>query len=111
MDQGSVRCRSRIKISEYLEDAVRWHNGRIFYRYVNKLRATSQSEHNPVKYRNRVWISDKKRVKKRWAEHFENVWNHNRVAGKDWKRLWQFGCEGRFILRGRISDSIKRIKE
>ena len=28
-------------------------------------------------------ISDKKRIKERWAEHFENVLNQNRATGKD----------------------------
>ena len=31
-------------------------------------------------------ISDKKRVKERWAEHFENVLNQNRANGKDIER-------------------------
>ena len=60
-------------------------------------------------------ISDKKRVTERWAEHFENVLNQNRATGKDIeeneKSLRHLGCEGRFILGGRISHSTKRIKK
>ena len=36
-----------------------------------------------VKDRNGATISDKERVKERWAEHFENLLNRDRVAGKD----------------------------
>ena len=39
-----------------------------------------------VKDRNGDTISDKERVKGRWAEHFENVLNQNRANGKDVER-------------------------
>ena len=63
-----------IKISEYLEYSVRWHNDRIFFRFVNKLRGTSQSELNPVKYRNGVSISDKKKELKRDGKNIFKMW-------------------------------------
>ena len=71
------------KIAEDLEDAARRHNSKILYLHVNKLRGSSQSGLAPVKDRNGATISDKERVKERWAEHFENVLNRDRVAGKD----------------------------
>ena len=61
------------KIAENLEDAARWHNSKILYWHVNKLRESSQSELVPVKDNNKVTSCDKERVKERWAEHFENV--------------------------------------
>ena len=48
-----------------------------------KLRGSSQSGLVPVKDRNGTTTSDKERVKKRWAEHFENVVNPDRVPGKE----------------------------
>ena len=36
-----------------------------------------------LKDRNGAAITDKERVKERWAEHFENVVNWDRVSGKD----------------------------
>ena len=71
------------KIAEDLEDAARRHNSKILYWHVNKLRGSSQSGLVPVKDRNGATINDKERVKERWAEHFENVLNRDRVAGKD----------------------------
>ena len=71
------------KIAEDLEDAARRHNNKILYWHVNKLRGGSQSGLTPVKSRNGATISDKKRVKERWVEHFENVLNRDTVAGKD----------------------------
>ena len=44
---------------------------------------SSQSGLVLVKDRNGCTISDKERVKERWAEHFENVLNRDTVAGKD----------------------------
>jgi len=52
------------------------------YWWVNKLRRSSQSGLFPLKDRNGAGISDKKRVKERLAEYFENVLNQDRVAGK-----------------------------
>ena len=52
-----------------MEDATRRHNSRILYVHVNKLREISLSGLVPVKYRNGAAISDKTRVKERWAEH------------------------------------------
>ena len=43
----------------------------------------SQSGLVPVKDRNGVTVSDEERVKERWAGHFENVLNRERVTGKD----------------------------
>ena len=71
------------KIAEDLEDAARRHISKILYWRVNKLRESSQSGLVPVKDNNGATISDKERVKERWAEHFENVLNRDRVAGKD----------------------------
>ena len=59
------------KIAEDLEGAARRHNSNILYGYVNKLRGSSQSRLVPVKDRNGAIISDKERVKERWAEHFK----------------------------------------
>ena len=36
-----------------------------------------------LKIKNGATIGDKERVKQRWAKHFENVLNRDRVAGKD----------------------------
>ena len=47
------------------------------------MRGSSPSELFPVKNRKEATISDKERVKKRWVEHFENVLNRERIAGKD----------------------------
>ena len=71
------------KIAEDLEDAARRHNSKILYWHVNKLKGSSQSGLVLVKDRNGVTISDKEKVKERWAEHFENVLNRDTVAGKD----------------------------
>ena len=71
------------KIAEDLEDAARRRNSKILYWYVNKLKENSQSGLVPIKSRNGATISDKERVKERGAEHFENVLNRDRVAGKD----------------------------
>ena len=47
--------------------------------------------------------------------HFENLLNRDTVAGKDIDKKEKYcdtpGCEVRFVLRGRISDSTKRIKK
>ena len=69
------------RVIEDLEDVARQHNNRILYWHFNKLRGSSQSGLVPVKDRNGATISDKEKVKERWAEHFENVLNT--VAGKD----------------------------
>ena len=61
------------KIAEDLEDAVRRHNIKILYWYVNKLRENGQSELAPIKEMNWATISDKGRVEQRWREHIENV--------------------------------------
>ena len=71
------------KIAEDLEDAARRHNSKILYWHVNKLKGSSQYGLLPVKDRNGATISDKEKVKERWVEHFENVLNRDRVAGKD----------------------------
>ena len=68
----------------------------------------------PVKDRNGATIKDKERVKGRWTEQFEDMLNRDRVARKDIeenKSLRYLGCEVRFVLWGRISDSPKRIKK
>jgi len=62
-------------IAEDLEDAPRRHNSKILHWHVKKLRGSSQSGLVPVKYRNGATISNKERVKERWAEHFENLLN------------------------------------
>jgi hypothetical protein len=51
--------------------------------YVKKLRGSSQSGLFPVRDRNRTAISDTERPKERWADHFENVLNQDRVTGKE----------------------------
>jgi hypothetical protein len=104
------------KIAEDLEDAARRHNSKILYWHVNKLRGSSQSGIGPVKDRNGATIRDKERTKERWAEHFENLLDRDRVAGKDIEENkkvcdGKIGCEGRFVLRGRINDSTKRTKK
>ena len=71
------------KIADDLKDAARRHNSKILYWHVNKFKGRSQSRLVPVKDRNGATISDKEKVKERWAEHFENVLNRSRVAGKD----------------------------
>ena len=73
------------KIAKDLEDAATRHNSKISYWHVNELRRCSQSGLVPVKYRNRATISDKERVKERWAEHFENVLNQDRVCRKRYR--------------------------
>ena len=70
------------EISEDLEDAARRHNSKILYWYVNKLRGSSQSRLVSIKDRNGATTSCKERVKERWAEHFENMLNRDRVVGK-----------------------------
>ena len=55
----------------------------MLYWHVNKLRENSQSELVPVKDRKRATISEKERVKKKWAEQFENVVNRDRGTGKN----------------------------
>jgi hypothetical protein len=65
------------------------------------LRGNSQSEVVPDKARNGATISNKERVKERWAEHFENVLYRDRVTGKDIqnnKQVCDAGFEGRFIF-------------
>jgi len=57
------------KIAEDMEDAARRYNSKILSWHVNKLRISSQSTFVPVKDRIGVTISDKKRVKEKWAEH------------------------------------------
>jgi len=47
------------------------------------LRGSIQFGLFPVKERNGATISDKERVKEKWAEHFENMLNQDIVAGKD----------------------------
>ena len=60
-------------------------------------------------------ISDKERVKERWAEHFENVPSRDRCTGKDIEENEKV-CDtldmkqDLFFFFGRISDSNKRIK-
>ena len=71
------------EIAEDLEDAARRHNSKILYWHVNKLKDSIQSILVPVKDRNGTTISDKKKVKERWVEHFENALNRDTVAGKD----------------------------
>ena len=56
-------------ITEDLEDAARWHNSKILYLHVNKLRGNSQSRLVPVKYRKGTTVIHKERVKERWVEH------------------------------------------
>ena len=70
------------KIAEDLGDAARRHYSKILYWHVNKLRGSSQSGLVPVKDRDGATISDKERVKVRWAEYFENVLNRDTVAEK-----------------------------
>ena len=53
------------------------------YWQVNWLRGGRQPGFVPVKDRNGTKISDKERVKERWAEHFETVLNRDKVAVKD----------------------------
>ena len=65
------------KIAEDLEEAVTRHNIKILCWNFNKSRGSSQSGLVPVKDRNGVTISDKERVKKRWAEHFEIALNRD----------------------------------
>ena len=71
------------KIAEDLENASRRHNSKILYWHVNKLRGSSQSRLGLVKDRNGAAISDKEKTKERWAEHFENSLNRDRVEGRD----------------------------
>ena len=59
------------KIAEDLEDAAIRHISKILYWCVNKLRENSQSGPIPVKDKSGTTISDKERVKEKWAEHFE----------------------------------------
>ena len=54
-----------------------------YTQHVNKLRGSSQSGLVPVKDKNGAPISDKERVKERWAGYFENVLNRDTVARKD----------------------------
>ena len=53
------------KIAKDLENAVRWHNSKIFYWHVDKLWGNSQSGFIPVKDRNGATISDKERFRER----------------------------------------------
>ena len=72
------------KIAEDPEDAARRHNSKMLYWHVNKLIGSSQYGLVQVKDRNGAIISDKERVKERWANHFENVLlSQDRVARKD----------------------------
>ena len=70
-------------IQDDLGDAARWHNCKTLSWHVNKLRGSIQFGLFPVKERNGATISDKERVKEKWAEHFENMLNQDIVAGKD----------------------------
>jgi hypothetical protein len=63
------------KIAEDLEDQARQHNSKILYWHVNKLRWSSQSKLGRVKDRNGATISNKEKIKERWAENFENLLN------------------------------------
>ena len=47
------------------------------------MRGSSQSGLVPVKASNGPTISDKERVKERWAEHIESKFNQYRLKGKD----------------------------
>ena len=47
------------------------------------MKGSSRSGLVPLKDRNGAKISDKEKVKERWAEHFENVLNRGTVTGKD----------------------------
>ena len=74
------------KIAEDLEEVAtqhKWNSNKILYWHANKMKGSGQSELVPVKDRNGTTISDEERVKVRWAEHFENVLNRDRVAEKD----------------------------
>ena len=71
------------KIVEDLEDAARWHNSRILYWHINKMRGSLQFGLVPVKGRNRAIVCDKKSIKERLAEYLENKLNRDTVAGKD----------------------------
>ena len=71
------------KTAKDREDIAKRHNSKILYWNVNKLRGSNQSRPVPVKDRNEATISDEERGKERWAEHFENMLNQDRVAGKD----------------------------
>ena len=82
-EQRRCEVKAMDKIAEDLEDAARRHTSKILYWYANKLRGSSQSGLVPVKDRNEATISDKERVKERWAEHFENVLNRDTVSGND----------------------------
>ena len=59
---------------------ARRYNSKILYWPVNKLRESSQSGIVRVKDGNGATSSDKEGVTERWAEHFENVLNQDRVA-------------------------------
>jgi len=71
------------KIVELLEDVAGRHNNRIFYRHVNTLKGGSQFVLVPVKDRNGGTIIDKERVKEKWATHFWNMLNRDRIARKN----------------------------
>ena len=48
-----------------------------FFYFVHKLNQVKSNSHN-------------QRVKERWAEHFENVLNHNEVTGNDIEKNEKF---------------------
>ena len=101
------------EIAEDMEDAARRHNSKILYWHVNKLRGSSRSRPVPVKDRNEATISNKERVKEIWREHFENMLNQDRVAGKDIEENEKVynSLDVRQDLFGRISDNTKRIRK
>ena len=59
---------------------------KVLYWPINKLRGSSQSGLVPVNDRNGAPISDKERVKERWAEYFENVLNRRNSCRKRYRR-------------------------
>ena len=66
-----------------MEDAARWHDSKILYWHVNKLRGNSCSGLVLVEDRYSATISNKGNVEGRWAVHFVNMLNQNRDTGKD----------------------------
>ena len=63
------------EIAGDVEDATIRHNCKILYWHVSKLRESCQSGPVPVKDKNGATLSEKEKVKERWAEHFESVLN------------------------------------
>jgi hypothetical protein len=70
------------KIAKDQGNAASQHNSKALFGNVNKFKGSSQSGSVPFYDRNRIRISDKERVKERWAEYFENVLNQDRVIEK-----------------------------